>query len=228
MFRTTIYIDMVFCFVKYRIWTNQYIQEGFYKKSKEEKISIGNQYFKKGIERDTWQKDFVKNRKFLNKYTQKRYELPGLREISNRDYKERYNMGNNCLVEYNVELSRQHYLLGKIKIGENVLLAKNVFIDYSGGLEIGDNTRITNSCKILTHYHRYESRPYENSSIPDVVEAKLIIGRSVIIGTGAIILASCNYIGNYARIGAGAVVTKDVPDFAVVVGVPAKLVRLNE
>lgn len=45
------------------------------------------------------------------------------------------------------------------------------------------------------------------------------------IGSRAIILDSCNYIGLHARIGAGAVVTKDVPDYSVVVGVPARVIK---
>ena len=54
---------------------------------------------------------------------------------------------------------------------------------------------------------------------------KLVIRERAYIGSRAIILDSCNYIGKNARIGAGAVVTKDVPDNAVAVGVPAKVVK---
>lgn len=50
----------------------------------------------------------------------------------------------------------------------------------------------------------------------------------MIIGSRAIILASCHYIGKHARVGAGAVVTHDVPDYAVVAGVPAKVIRMME
>lgn len=57
------------------------------------------------------------------------------------------------------------------------------------------------------------------------IGTSLTIEEGAYIGTRAIILDSCNYIGKYARIGAGAVVVKDVPDYAVVVGVPAKVVR---
>jgi acetyltransferase-like isoleucine patch superfamily enzyme len=54
---------------------------------------------------------------------------------------------------------------------------------------------------------------------------KLKIGNDVWIGANAIILPSVNYIGDGAIIGAGAIVTKNVPDFAIVVGNPAKIIK---
>jgi len=54
---------------------------------------------------------------------------------------------------------------------------------------------------------------------------ELVIGNDVWVGRNALILPSVKRIGNGAVIGAGAVVTKDVPDFAVVVGNPAKVIK---
>jgi len=53
----------------------------------------------------------------------------------------------------------------------------------------------------------------------------LLIGHDVWIGWGAVILPGCRRIGDGAVIGAGSVVTRDIPDFAVAVGVPAKVLR---
>ena len=58
-----------------------------------------------------------------------------------------------------------------------------------------------------------------------VEHGTLEIGHDAWIGTNAIILAGCKRIGIGAIIGAGAVVTKDIPDFAVAVGVPARIIR---
>lgn len=57
------------------------------------------------------------------------------------------------------------------------------------------------------------------------IPTSLLIEENAYIGVNAIILATCNYIGKNARIGAGAVVVEDVPDNAVVVGVPAKVIK---
>lgn len=61
-----------------------------------------------------------------------------------------------------------------------------------------------------------------NDTVP---YGKLTIGNDVWIGQYALILPSCNSIGDGAVIGAGAIVTKNVPDYAVVVGNPAKIIK---
>lgn len=225
-FRVKLFVDILYCYNVYRMWSNQYLREQFWTLSKEHRCKLGQIYKDKGFVRDAWQKDFCENRKFLYKYTSRKYELANLREKRNRAYAKRYNMGKGCLVEYNVELSRQHYLNGTISIGNNVLLGKNVFIDYSGKVIIEDNVRLTNGIIIETHEHCYHS-DYKKSRL-DILPTQLLIKNGAVVGSRAIILPSCHYIGEHSRIGAGAVVTKDVPDYATVVGVPAKVVKIND
>lgn len=225
-FRIKIFIDIFYCFNIYKMWSNQYLKEQFWTLSEEKRSELGKIYREKGKVRDEWQKDFNENRRFLLKYTSRKYELPNLREKRNKAYAKRFNMGEDCFVEYNVELSRQHYLNGTINIGNNVLLGKNVFIDYSGDIIIEDNVQLTNGVIIESHEHSCHSDYRKSKS--DILPTQLIIKENVTIGSRAIILASCHYIGKYARIGAGAVVTKDVPDYATVVGVPAKVIKINQ
>lgn len=56
---------------------------------------------------------------------------------------------------------------------------------------------------------------------------KLIIGNDVWIGQNVVVLPTCNFIGNGVVIGAGSIVTKDVPAYSIVVGNPAKLIRMR-
>ena len=172
-------------------------------------------------------KDFYENRAFYIKYGNIKYEKESLSAKRNDAYTRRYNAGKNLSVESDVNISRQHYLDGSISIGDNVLLAKHVFIDYSGDVIIKNNIQLTNGVIIETHHHAFHSDPKISRDV--VLPTTLVIEDGAIVGSRAIILSSCHYIGKYARVGAGAVVVKDVPDYAVVVGVPAKVVKmLNE
>ena len=223
IYRIKIFFDIVYCFSVYRMWSNQYVKEKFHLLSSDERKSVGSRYRKAGLYRDAWQKDFVANRKFLVKYSHVKYEVGSRRDKRNMAYQSQYHTGSDLDVEYDVNISRQHYLDGKLTIGNHVLLGKHVFIDYSGDVEIKDNVRLTNGVIIETHIHGYHA-DYRRSK-NDIIPTKLIIESGAVIGSRAIILASCHYIGKHARIGAGAVVTKDVPDYAVVVGVPAKVIK---
>lgn len=219
-YRLSIYIDMIFCFLKYRMWTNQYVKETFWTKNKEERELLGAKFKEEGIKRDAWQKDFRENRRFLKKYSNIKYETVPLRYERNRKYTERYHAGQNLVVEYDVHLSRQHYLEGSIKIGNNVILAKHATIDYSGFIEIGDDVSISDGAIIETHSHfGYTIKGTKNPQ-----QTKLTIENGVVIGARSIILETCNKIGHYARIGAGTVVRQNIPPYALVVGNPARII----
>lgn len=216
--RFWLFCDMMRCYRKYLMWTNQYVKEQFWSRSIEERERIGADYLEKGKIRDAWQKDFRENREFLIKYMNIKYERASLREKRNKAYSERYHAGKNLFVEYDVNISRQHYLDGTISIGDNVLLGKHVFIDYSGELIIQDNVSIANGVIIETHTHPLE----ESRQQP--VPGRLIIGDSVSILTRSYIADTCHSIGRYARIGAGTYVRSNIPPYAIVMGNPAKII----
>jgi len=111
-------------------------------------------------------------------------------------------------------------------IGKNCKIEDNVNIDSTGNVIIGDNVRFALEVLIFTHSHNYHSNP--NLPPSDVTATTLEINEGVVIGARAIILSSCHHIGKNARIGAGAVVTKDIPDNAIAVGTPAKVVKMLE
>ena len=223
LLRIRIFMDILYCYRHYKMWSNQYLKEDFFNKSNEERKRIGSTYLEQGTKRDEWQKDFRNNRKFLIRYSNIRYEKASLREKRNEAYRKRFGAGKGLMVEYDVNISRQHYLDGTIKIGSNVLLAKHSFIDYSGDVAIGDDVQITNGVIIETHHHPFHSDYRQPRNIVHPTSLKIADG--AVLGSRCIILPSCHYIGKHARVGAGAVVTKDVPDYAVVGGVPAKIIR---
>jgi acetyltransferase-like isoleucine patch superfamily enzyme len=218
--RLSLFFDMIRCYQKYRMWTNEYIKEKFYEKSPQERSIIGLDYLKKGKVRDAWQKDFRKNRKFLIKYSNVKYEKASLREKRNKAYTKRFHAGNNLFVEYDVNISRQHYLDGTISIGNNVLFAKHVFIDYSGELIIHDNVKISDGVNIETHSHSGFTSFATGSSKKE----KLEIFEFVNLGAKSIITESCHKIGRYAKIGAGTVIRCNIPPYAIVVGNPARII----
>lgn len=157
-----------------------------------------------------------------------RYELANLRNKRNEAYTKQYHMGKNCFVGHNVEISRQHYLMGTIKIGNNVAFAKNVCIDYSGNVIIGNSVDIMDGVHIITHDHEFQHKAVAHNKCKNVTAGELKIEYGAAIGSKAVIMPTCHYIGKFARVGAGAVVTRDVPDYAVVLGVPAKVTRYLE
>lgn len=221
--RLVIYIDIIRCYFKYNMWSNHYRNERFAFLADEDRVRIGSEYKLNGQIKEAWFKDFIENKKFFKKYSSIKYDMPRLLKKKYKEYTRRYNAGSNLRVETDVLLCRQHYLQGSIKIGNNVTLAKHVFIDYSGELVIKDNVMITNGVIIETHYHPNHSDYRIDKEI--VEPTKLIIENDAMIGSRAIILPTCHYIGKGARVGSGAVVTKDVPDYSIVAGVPAKVIR---
>ena len=138
-------------------------------------------------------------------------------------YTKRYGLGKDCIVHYGVELERNHGLNGTLSIGNHVNLGKHLHIDYSGEVIIEDGVKIANGVIIESHHRDLDAY---NLGKDINVPSRIRVCENVYIGSRAMILDSCHYIGKNARIGAGAVVTKDVPDNAVVVGVPAKVVKL--
>ncbi len=111
--------------------------------------------------------------------------------------------------------------------GRGLELAANTSIDLSGGVRFGSGVTVSEGAKIYTHSHPLPGRNTPWRDMPP--QAGLLeIGDDVWIGANAIVLGNVRRIGVGAIVAAGAVVTKDVPDYAVVAGVPAKVVRYRE
>lgn len=125
--------------------------------------------------------------------------------------------GHGCVLGSSVSLTSESSN-GVLNRGEGVQLNEGVRVDYSGGVALGDNTLVSADACIFSHSHGYDPH-----SVPTF--RSKVIGRNVWIGTRAIITEGVSSIGEGAVIAAGAVVTRDVPAFAVVGGNPAKVIK---
>ncbi|WP_415291025.1 serine O-acetyltransferase EpsC [Candidatus Pelagibacter sp. Uisw_136] len=116
------------------------------------------------------------------------------------------------------QLSR--FLTG-IEIHPGAKIGRNLFIDHGMGVVIGETSEIGNN---VTIYHMATLggiAPSINSNDQRQVKRHPTLSDCVVVGSGAQILGPVT-IGANAKVGANAVVTKDVPENAVMVGIPAK------
>jgi len=108
-----------------------------------------------------------------------------------------------------------------IEIHPGAKIGKNLFIDHGMGVVIGETSEIGNN---VTIYHMATLggiAPSINSNNQRQVKRHPTLSDCVVVGSGAQILGPV-MVGANAKIGANAVVTKDVPENAVMVGIPAK------
>jgi len=133
-----------------------------------------------------------------------------------------------------------HYVDGdykRVKIGERCGLANTLFSVASGDIVIGDYTIFGYNVMLLTGRHQFENGQRKSllttnqsrgdwggsgSEVP-LSGFDIVIGRGCWIASGAIVQGGVS-IGDNAIIMASAVVTKDVPDYAIVAGIPAAVI----
>ena len=108
-----------------------------------------------------------------------------------------------------------------IEIHPGAKIGKNLFIDHGMGVVIGETSEIGNN---VTIYHMVTLggiSPSIDSNNQRQIKRHPTLMDNVVVGSGAQILGPI-IIGKNAKVGANAVVTKDVPDNAVMIGIPAK------
>jgi UDP-2-acetamido-3-amino-2,3-dideoxy-glucuronate N-acetyltransferase len=142
-------------------------------------------------------------------------------------------IGDGSIIWRNVQIREQ------TRLGWNCIVGQSAYIDFA--VVIGDNVKIQNNASL---YHGLELEDgvfvgphviFTNDRIPRAINPDgslksaddWIVGRTRVcygaaVGAGAVIVTGVT-IGRWAMIGSGAVVTKDVPDHALVVGSPARI-----
>lgn len=133
--------------------------------------------------------------------------------------------GDNCVY---------HFLNPKFSYAENITMGNNVHsgpgceLDGAGAILIGNGLIFAPEVCVYTRTHNFNSPdlraiPYDNR----MITANVIIGDYVWIGRRVIVLPGVQ-IGKGAVVGAGSIVSKDIPDYAVAVGNPAKVVKYRD
>jgi len=124
-------------------------------------------------------------------------------------------IGQRCTIGQNVNIANNVIIGNEVKIQNNVSVYEGVVIE--DGVFLGPSCVFTND---LTPRARFP-KGHEHFK-------KTIIKEGASIGANATIVCG-HTIGKYAMVAAGAVVTKDVPDFSLVAGLPAKIIgRVDE
>lgn len=120
-----------------------------------------------------------------------------------------------------VHMGAQFFNPSGVAIGTDTIIGQNVFLDGRDRLKIGNHVDIASDVMIYNSEHDMNSEDFRPSVAPVDIEDYVFIGPRSIILPGV-------KIGKGAIVAAGAVVTKDVPEFTVVGGVPAQKIKERE
>ena len=154
---------------------------------------------------------------------------------------------SNIVIDDNSVLDAKGIDNHGIDIGDNVFVGRNSIIYcQNGDVEIGDNANIGSNCQIFSArkvqignnvliaaytYLVGGGHIYEDPDIPVIEQGRtasgIKIGDNVWLGAGVNVLDGVS-IGEGAIIAAGAVVTEDIPPFAIAGGIPAKVIKLRK
>lgn len=131
-------------------------------------------------------------------------------------------IGSECIIGNNCKIHHFTHIDNKVRIGNNCKIQDHVMIPHGVTLEdgvfIGPSVAFSND-----KYPRSVTPDGVLKSAKDWNMVPTLLHKGASIGCGAVIVCGVT-IGKWAMIGAGAVVTKDVPDYALVMGCPAKVV----
>lgn len=116
---------------------------------------------------------------------------------------------------------RNFHVLGDAGIGRN-------FACHNRVVTIHSNLMMGEDVLFLGGGHKFDNPDVLIGSEGDYPDTPLEIGLDVWIGSRAIILSGCKHIGAHSIIGAGSVVTHDVPNYAIVAGNPAEIIRMRK
>ena len=109
-----------------------------------------------------------------------------------------------------------------LEISEHTNIGPNFSLTGTGTITFGEHIAMGKECMFITQNHKYLAEGYKGFEVKDIV-----VGNNVWFGHRVIVLPGV-VIGNHTIIGAGSVVTKNVPDYAIVAGNPARVIKVRK
>jgi|SaaInlStandDraft_7_1057024.scaffolds.fasta_scaffold73442_2 maltose O-acetyltransferase len=131
-------------------------------------------------------------------------------------------MGEEVKIKEDVQIDAPQ----NIEVGNRVGISQGCFLSAGCGIRIGDDVMIGHQVSVLSEGHA-SARLDVPMREQGLVGGPIVIGNDVWIGAGARILPGVS-IGSGCIVGANAVVTGDLPERAVAIGVPARVLRLRD
>ena len=127
--------------------------------------------------------------------------------------------GRGVNIEHNAQFS------SKVSLGDRSGIGVGAKI--YGSCVIGNDVMMGENCTVITRNHRYDRTDIPMMDQGFAQEETVYIGNDVWLGDRVTVLPGVR-IGNGCIIGAGAVVTRDIPDYAIAVGVPARVIKYRK
>jgi len=134
----------------------------------------------------------------------------------------RIEIGNGCEI---ASFARLDADVGTIVIGDRSSVNPFSLLNGFGDLRIGSDVRIASHCVILSSTHGHED-PATSIREQGIEKQATSIGDDVWLGAHVVVMGGIT-IGAHCVVGAGSVVTSDIPPFAVAVGAPARVIRMR-
>lgn len=141
-------------------------------------------------------------------------------QITAQGQNSRISLGDNVLIGRNAILRTRG---GVLSMGENTTIGANCIIASRSKVNLGKNVFVAAYCYLISGDHLLEERDIPLQDQP-VVSKGIVVEDNVWLGARVTILDG-NTVGRGSIVGAGAVVTKDIPEFCIAVGVPAKVIK---
>lgn len=155
-------------------------------------------------------------------FSSKWFSFPYVYKIRTKIYQKMFDLGESPILENDVWIYNMHGTRGSLKIGNKVLLARDVSIDYTGHVIIEDNVWLSEGACNHSHSHSIDTTRLGRGK-DTIVKNNIILRNGCWIGSRAIILPQVEEIGEGAIIAAGSVVTKKVEPFNVFLLLQIKL-----